>query len=190
MASHNYPAITRVSQNMKTIYILEQHFGRADWEQEWSDWYNGNLDVLLGVPGFRTAQRFRCHTEKGDTPRYLAMYTLDSPAVFQTEVYIKADGNGANSARFRPAYQLWTRNLYDDPSNAVNVPLGQFLLVEDVTDASTPLRAGAKRLTCTGMHKTFTYRDLTVLTAPPATVPANAICYRTLTDQRTQLYKD
>ena len=32
---------------MKTIYIVEQLFGRADWEQEWSDWYNGNLNVLL-----------------------------------------------------------------------------------------------------------------------------------------------
>ena len=49
---------------MKTIYIVEQLFGRADWEQEWSDWYNGNLDVLLSVPGFRTAQRFR-HAEIG-----------------------------------------------------------------------------------------------------------------------------
>lgn len=172
---------------MKTIYIVEQHFGRADWEQEWSDWYNGNLDVLLSVPGFRTAQRFR---QAGETPRYLAMYTLDSPAVFQTEVYIKAGGNGANSARFRPAYQLWTRNLYDDADGAINVPLGQFLLVEDVTGANALLRAGAKRLTCTGMHKTFPYRDLTVLAAPPATIPTNAICYRTLTDQRKQLYKD
>ena len=39
---------------MKTIYIVEQLFGRADWEQEWSAWYNGNLNVLLGVPGFRS----------------------------------------------------------------------------------------------------------------------------------------
>ncbi len=172
---------------MKTIYIVEQLFGRADWEQEWSDWYNTNLDVLLRVPGFRTAQRFR---HMGDTPRYLAMYTLDSPAVFQTEVYIKAGGNGANSARFRPAYQLWTRNLYDDADGAINVPLGQFLQVEDVTDAHAPRRTGAKRLACTGMHKTFAFRDLTVLSTPPATMPANAICYRTLTDQRKQLYKD
>ena len=126
----------------------------------------------------------------GDTPRYLAMYTVDSPAVYQTETYIKAGGNGANSARFRPAYQLWTRNLYDDEDSAIDVPLGQFLLVEDVTDGNAPKRAGAKRLTCTGMHKTYPFRDLTVLAAPPANVPANAICYRTLTEQRKQLYKD
>ena len=83
-----------------------------------------------------------------------------------------------------------SRNLYDDTDSAINVPLGQFLLVEDVTDGNAPKRAGAKRLTCTGMHKTYPFRDLTVLAAPPASVPANAICYRTLTEQRKQLYKD
>ena len=172
---------------MKTIYIVEQLFARADWETEWSDWYNGNLSVLLAVPGFRSAQRFRL---AGETPRYLAMYTLDSPAVFQTPVYIAAGGNGANSVRFRPAYQLWTRNLYDSQENAINVGLGQFLLVEDITDANAPLRAGAKRLTCTGMHKTVPFRDFTILNAPMTTPPANAICYRPLTAQLGQLYKD
>ena len=172
---------------MKTIYIVEQLFGRADWETEWSDWYNGNLNVLLAVPGFRSAQRFR---HLGDTPRYLAMYTLDSPTVFQTPVYIAAGGNGANSARFRPAYQLWTRNLYDDTAKAINVALDQFLLVEDVTDANAPMRTGAKRLTCTGMHKTYPFRDFTVLSAAMDTPPANAICYRPLTAQLGQMYKD
>jgi hypothetical protein len=172
---------------MKTIYIVEQLFGRADWEQEWSDWYNGNLNVLLSVPGFRSAQRFR---HVGNTPRYLAMYTVDSPAVFETPVYIAAGGNGANSVRFRPAYQLWTRNLYDDAQMAMNVGLDQFLLVEDVTDAHAPQRPGARRLTCSGMHKTFPFRDLTALAAPINPVPANAICYRPLTARLGQLYKD
>ena len=172
---------------MLTIYMVEQLFARADWEQEWSDWYNSNLNVLLSVPGFRTAQRFR---NVGASPRYLAIYTVDSPAVFQTQTYINAGGNGANSVRFRPAYQMWKRNLFDDAERAINVDTSQFLLVEDVASAATPARPGAKRLTCTGMHKTTAYRDLTMVPAPLDGLPENAVCYRPLTQQLGQLYKD
>jgi hypothetical protein len=169
------------------IYMVEQLFAHADWEQEWSDWYNDNLSVLLSVPGFCTAQRFR---NVGAEPRYLAIYTVDSPAVFQTQTYINAGGNGANSVRFRPAYQLWQRNLFDTTERAINVDLKQFLLVEDIAAAGTPPRAGATRLACTGMHKTTAFRDLTALPAPMSAVPANALCYKPLTAQLGQLYKD
>lgn len=170
-----------------TIYMVEQLFARADWEQEWSDWYNGNLNVLLSVPGFRTAQRFR---NAGASPLYIAIYTVDSPAVFQTQTYIDAGGNGANSVRFRPAYQMWKRNLFDNESAALNVDINKFLLVEDVADAGVPLRPGAQRLPCTGMHQTTPFRDLTVLPAPLEVLPENAVCYRPLTPQLGQLYKD
>ncbi|MBM3341541.1 MAG: hypothetical protein FJY56_05445 [Betaproteobacteria bacterium] len=169
------------------IYMVEQHFARADWEQEWSDWYNGNLNLLLSVPGFRSAQRFR---NAGESPRYLAVYTVDSPAVFQTQTYINAGGNGANSVRFRLAYQLWQRNLFDISERAIDVPTNQFLLVEDVADSGAPLRPGAQRLTCTGMHKTTPFRDLTVLPKPLDTLPANVLCYRPLTPRLGQLYRD
>lgn len=169
------------------IYMVEQHFARADWEQEWSDWYNSNLNVLLSVPGFRSAQRFR---NAGDSPRYLAIYTVDSPAVFQTQTYINAGGNGANSVRFRPAYQLWQRNLFDTSERAVDVPMHQFLLVEDVADGNAPARPCATRLPCTGMHQTTAFRDLTVVPGPIDTLPANALCYRPLTPRLGQLYQD
>lgn len=167
--------------------MVEQLFARADWEAQWSAWYNENLKVLLAVPGFRSAQRFR---NAGEAPRYLAIYTLDSPAVFQTQVYIDAGGNGANSVRFRPAYQMWKRNLFDDTLPAVNVGLSQYLLVQDVADAATPARQGARRLPCTGMHKTTAFRDLTVLSAPLMGLPDHALCYRPLTPQLGQRYKD
>lgn len=170
-----------------TIYMVEQLFARADWEQEWSDWYNGNLNVLLSVPGFRSAQRFR---NAGDSPRYLAIYTIDSPAVFQTQTYINAGGNGANSVRFRPAYQMWKRNLFDDPARAIRVDMKQFLLVEDIADKGMPPRRGARRLPCSGMHQTTAFRDLTVLPAPIDVLPGHAVCYRPLTPQLGQLYTD
>jgi hypothetical protein len=115
---------------------------------------------------------------------------VDSPAVFHTQVYIDAGGNGANSMRFRPAYQMWKRNLFDDAAAAIKVDTGKFLLVEDVADAGTPARPGARRLPCTGMHQTTAFRDLTVLPAALDALPENALCYRPLTPQLGQLYKD
>jgi hypothetical protein len=170
-----------------TIYMVEQLFARADWEQEWNDWYSGNLSVLLSVPGFRSAQRFR---NVGESPRYLAIYTVASPEVFQTQTYINAGGNGANSVRFRPAYQMWKRNLFDSTDRALGVDMNQFLLVEDITEASVAPRAGAQRLPCSGMHKTTAFRDLTVLSAPLDGLAQNALCYRPLTPQLGQLYQD
>jgi hypothetical protein len=167
--------------------MVEQLFARADWEQEWSDWYNGNLSVLLSVPGFRSAQRFR---NVGESPRYLAIYTVDSPEVFQTQTYVNAGGNGANSVRFRPAYQMWKRNLFDSGNRALSVDMNQFLLVEDIAEASVAPRAGAQRLPCSGMHKTTAFRDLTVLSAPLDGLAQNALCYRPLTPQLGQLYQD
>jgi len=167
--------------------MVEQLFARADWEAEWSAWYNENLKVLLAVPGFRTAQRFR---NVAESPRYLAIYTVDSPAVFQTQTYIDAGGNGANSVRFRAAYQMWKRNLFDHNGPAINVDTSQYLLVEDVAEASAPLRHGAQRLPCTGMHKTTAFRDLSALREPSDGLPDNALCYRPLTPQLSQLYKD
>ena len=61
-----------------TIYMVEHLFSRPDWEAQWNAWYEGNLKVLLGVPGFLTGQRFR---SAGSAPRYMAMYTVDSPDV-------------------------------------------------------------------------------------------------------------
>ena len=77
-----------------TIYMVEHLFARPEWEAEWNAWYEGNLKVLLGVPGFRTGQRFR---SAGVEPRYMAMYTVDSPAVFDSAVYKAAGGGGTNS---------------------------------------------------------------------------------------------
>jgi hypothetical protein len=170
-----------------TIYMVEHLFARPEWEVEWNAWYEGNLKVLLGVPGFRSGQRFRSAAVE---PRYMAMYTVDSPAVFDSAVYKAAGGGGANSQRFREAYQIWIRNLFDSTQPIPNVEQQEYLLVEDTVDASMPLKPGVQRMTCSGFHKTTPYRCLSVLQAPPQALPANALCYRAITAQQGPLYKD
>lgn len=170
-----------------TIYMVEHSFARPDWEAEWNAWYEANLKILLGVPGFRTGQRFR---GTGAEPRYMAMYTVDSPAVFDSAIYKAAGGGGTNSQRFREAYRVWIRNLFEATQPIPNVAPHDYLLVEDVADANATLNPGVMRMRCTGLHQTTPYRCLSVLSSPPPALPENAICYRAITAQQTQLYQE
>jgi hypothetical protein len=167
-----------------TIYMVEHLFARPDWEAEWNAWYENNLKVLLAVPGFHTGQRFK---SSGGEPRYMAMYTVD-PGVFETDVYKKSGGGGTASQRFRDAYQIWIRNLFDTGQAIPNVAADEYLLVENTRDGNAPVAAGVQRMRCVGLHKTTPYRCLSVLRAPPATLPADAICYRAITAQQGPLY--
>lgn len=167
-----------------TIYMVEHLFSRPDWEAEWNAWYENNLKVLLSVPGFRTGQRFK---SSDGAPRYMAMYTVD-PGVFDTEAYKNSGGGGTASQRFREAYQIWIRNLFDTDQAIPNIGPDEFLLVQNTRDGATPVAAGTQRMICTGLHKTTPYRCLSVLRAPPATLPADAICYRAITAQQGPLY--
>ena len=98
-------------------------------EQAWHEWYAGYLRKLISVPGIHTAQRFKAI---GCTPsRYLAMYSIESEDVYSSEGYKNIGGGGSQSSRFHPAYQLWTRNLFDGASRAPAVRDGQRVVVFD-----------------------------------------------------------
>lgn len=148
------------------IYMVEHTFNLPELEAEWNAWYFGNLSVLLAVPGFHSAQRFR--VPDAVPPRYMAMYTVDGPGTFETKVYVEAGGNGANSVRFRPAYQVWIRNLFDGIDVAPDVPSGHCLVTIDSaeprSDTPAPMRWGR----AVGFHKTTPYRGLAVVAADAA----------------------
>lgn len=150
-----------------SIYMVQHSFSRPDWEQEWNDWYAANLKVLLGVPGFQTAQRFKATA--GNPPRYMAIYTVDSPEIFQSAPYVAAGGNGANSVRFRPAYQVWIRNLFEGMARAPIVAEGQFLVMIDSATGEETLQGIALHwLRSTGFHQSTPFRGIAAVTAAQA----------------------
>jgi hypothetical protein len=110
-------------------------------EQAWHEWYAGYLQKLVSVPGIHTAQRFKA---VGCMPsRYLAMYSIESEAVYSSEAYKNIGGGGSQSARFHHAYQLWTRNLFEGASRAPVVADGKRVLMfdRDVSPHPDPLPA-------------------------------------------------
>jgi len=143
------------------IYMVEHTFSMPELEADWNAWYAGNLGVLLAVPGIASAQRFR--VPDSAPPRYMAMYTLAGPEVFESEAYLKAGGGGANSVRFRPAYQVWVRNLFDGIAEAPAVADDQCLVC---VDAATPIEVSGASLAwgrAIALHQTTPLRGLGVV---------------------------
>jgi len=174
-----------------TIYMVQHAFSRPDWEDEWNAWYGGNLKVLLGVQGFRTGQRFKALD--GLPPRYMAIYTVDSPDVFDSQVYKDAGGGGTNSQRFRPAYEIWIRNLFEGVASAPDVRDGEYLVSVDSAARNIELPGVSLAwLHSTGFHKTTAYRALGVVEGLDEVERARAVggvtVYKPITAQQGPLY--
>lgn len=150
--------------------MVEHTFALPELEDEWNAWYGGNLRVLLSVPGFASAQRFR--VPDAAPHRYMAMYTVAGPEVFESEAYRAAGGGGANSVKFRPAYQVWVRNLFDGIDAAPEVHPGQCLLAVDAAERGGALAGVSLQWgRAIGLHRTTPWRGLAVV----ASASANAL---------------
>ncbi|MGZ5095746.1 MAG: hypothetical protein ACXWCH_31915, partial [Burkholderiales bacterium] len=106
-------------------------------------------------------------------PRYLAMYSIESPDVYTSAPYKNIGGGGSQSSRFHYAYATWTRNLFDGASHAPSIEHGQRVLVFDRThrDENGPLASRAIWLEAVGLHMTTRYRAFVVVDAAEASNP-------------------
>ncbi len=173
-----------------TIYMVQHAFSRPDWEEEWNAWYGGNLYVLLSVPGFRTGQRFKALD--GSPPRYMAAYTVDSPDVFESKRYLEAGGGGTNSQRFRPAYQVWIRNLFEGIDAVPEIHDGEYLVCVD-SNARKLDAPGVQPLWLhsTGFHMSTPYRGIAVVSKDQVESlrrDSSVTVYQPITAQQGALY--
>ena len=171
------------------IYMVDHVFADPALEPAWHEWYAGYLKKLLSVPGIHTAQRFKA---LGCTPsRYLAMYSIESEDVYTSAAYKGIGGGGSQSARFHPAYRLWTRNLFEGAARAPALRAGQRVVVIDASSPTGPLpiphpargeRAGLIWLRAVGLHMTTPYRAFAVLdTGEPAPEIPGSFLYEPFT---------
>jgi hypothetical protein len=149
------------------IYMVEHTFSMPQLEDEWNTWYEGNLRVLLSVPGIESAQRFR--VPAANPSRFMAMYTIPGPEVFDTDAYRNAGGGGANSVRFRPAYQVWIRNVFAGIEVAPDVKQDECLLSLDAEQERADALGVAWRWgRSVALHRTTPMRGLAVVSAASA----------------------
>src|SRR5712691_4085111 len=94
---------------------------------EWDTWYRGHLAAMAAVPGVGSAQRFRALDD--GFPPSLAMYTVASAAVFDSEIYLRTRGMGPFVSVVDE--RMHRRNLFEGLDAAPDVPMGGILLVAD-----------------------------------------------------------
>jgi hypothetical protein len=145
------------------IYMVDHVYNDPATEPAWHEWYAGYLQRLLSVPGLDSAQRFKA--VRHAPSRYLAMYSIESEAVYASEAYRNIGGGGSQSARFHHAYEIWTRNLFEGADRAPVVGPTQKLLVWDRPQPESPgaLAARVMWLRSVGLHRTTPWRALVVL---------------------------
>jgi len=125
---------------------------------EWAEWYRGHLAAMVTVPGISSAQRFRA-LDAG-VPPSLAMYTVASPAVFDSDIYRQTRGMGPFVAVIDE--RLHRRNLFEGLDRAPAIGPSDILLVADRTTAG-PTAAGLVWLRAMGLDRSTPYRGIAVL---------------------------
>jgi RimJ/RimL family protein N-acetyltransferase len=127
---------------------------------EWAEWYKGHLAAMASVPGVLSAQRFAA-LDPG-VPPSLAMYSVTSPAVFESETYLRVRGMGpwlgvVDETQHR-------RNLFDGADAgchvAPEIPGGGILAIADRA-APEPLDDFIW-LRSAGIDRTTPYRGIAV----------------------------
>jgi len=113
------------------IYMVDCTFQNSDREAEWNDWYQGHLERLLSVPGISSAQRFMVDSAAGN--RYHAMYSVDSPKVFESAAYERIRG-GNFPPEWRAAITNWRRAVFDGVATAPNIQVDSRLLIASESD--------------------------------------------------------
>jgi hypothetical protein len=123
---------------------------------EWDFWYRGHLAAMAAVPGVSSAQRFRA-LEEGPPPS-LAMYTVSSPDVFDSEIYLRTRGMGPFLSVVDE--RMHRRNLFEGLDAAPDVPAGGILLVADRTEPGPA--AEVVWLRAVALDRSVPYRGIAV----------------------------
>jgi hypothetical protein len=126
---------------------------------EWDAWYRGHLAAMVSVPGINSAQRFRALDagNGGAPPPSLALYTVASSAVLESESYLRTRGMGPFLSVVDE--RMHWRNLFAGLDAAPNVSMGGVLLVADRA-APKPAALGIVWLRAVALDRSVAYRAI------------------------------
>jgi len=146
------------------IYTVECNYAEPASEAEWNAFYSlEKLPALISVSGFSSSQRFKALS--GDCPAYLALHSVDTLAVLQSEEYHQK--GGGNFSRWQSHITDWKRNLYAGLDRIVAVGADELLLVSEqgpqvlIGLGLTPLALHAVALDNSPAHRWLAKLDCT-----------------------------
>ena len=130
-------------------------------DADWDVWYTEHLRVMVSVNGIESAQRFKT-TTPGYSPS-LAMYSMESAAIFDDPHYLSIRGLGEFRALVDTRY--YRRNLFAGLDLAPAVGPEQVLLVWDVTKPRADGGFEFAWLESVAVDKSTPYRGIAVIGA-------------------------
>jgi hypothetical protein len=133
-------------------------------EADWDVWYLEHLRLMASVTGVDSAQRFK--TETGGYSPSLAMYSIESQAVFDDPYYLSIRGLG----EFLPFIDRrhYHRNLFAGLDLAPAVGVDQVLLVWDAESPCELPDIAFTWLKAVAIDMSTPYRGIAVVDADTA----------------------
>lgn len=127
------------------IYVVELNFNGSDREIEWHAWYETYLRKLVTLDGLETAQRFRAVAPDAQHWEYLALYSITSLDMYDSEAYRNIGGGGAASIHFKDSISR-RRNVYAGIEHmpAVTKPDGSCYAKTRPMDSICPIYCSAR----------------------------------------------
>ncbi len=180
---------------MSLIYSVELNFSEPSREMEWHAWYETYLMKLVSLDGLDTAQRFRAVSPERANWEYLALYSLHSLDVYESDAYRKMGGGGNASSSYRGAI-IRRRNVYNGIARMPEVrENGRILYCEDaptgldlpntlfvpLVAASGPRQAGATSLDGTPERRSIALTDEATLETLNFTEIDGIVVYKPIT---------
>src|ERR1043166_5420987 len=147
------------------IFMSESGINDAARQARRDEWYIAHLKIMLSVPGVDSAQRF--HTAQPGHPPSLALYTIQSRAVFADAYYQSVRGMG----EWLPLIdrRFYRRNLFEGLAEAPAVSNGECLIVADRSYAQPQLHGIAVTwLEAAGLDQSTPFRGIAVVDAATA----------------------
>jgi len=143
------------------IFMSQSGLSDPNREADWDVWYRDHLRIMASVNGVDSAQRFKT-TTPGYSPS-LAMYTMESAAVFSDPYYLSIRGMGEFQNLVDRRY--YHRNLFAGLDLAPAVSNDQLLLVWDAPQPRTIPGFEFIWLEAVAADKSTPYRGIAVVEA-------------------------
>lgn len=99
--------MAETSGDMAYFHVVRCVFGAPELLGKWTQWYETvHIPAILAVPGMRSVTRY---AEIGSDNSFLAVWEIDSPAVFDHPAYAEARGWGP----WEPYIREWSISLLE-----------------------------------------------------------------------------
>ena len=141
--------------------MVEMRYPLDDDREEFNEFYNKHITMLLSIDGFLSAQRYQCvHDSRSP---FLAIYKQRDTNVLTSKNYISRAGRDSVNPVFKAKMTNWDRNLVEGDIESMDVQdSGWLILIDRLSVDSPPLPKSLTSLKIIGLDATIRERGVEI----------------------------